>query len=552
MIISYEEFLLLSTLIWPLVLVGLIVFNHPKQILDRLIDTATLPSLLTVLFCPLETEVNLSWFLLGSTIGIDETSRTFLLFSIILWGFGSYLLRNENDKGFKLWYLITLLASLATILAKDIPLFFLSYAVMSLSSFGLIIYKRSSEAKRAAIVYLVLVILGEMILLSAMLILVNNAGTIELEHIVDREPQNILIFLFLIGFGIKAGIPLLHMAIPLSYQQMPLASVVPLAGAVLHLALYGWIKFLPLGQVSLPMWSEIFMLIGSISFMWGIFLGLLQNDPRSLLAYSSISQMGLMTIGLGMGLYNPDHWPFILSILLLYALHHSLLKGNLFLGLGLKMQVRYFLIFPALILAGLPYFGGAIVKTLLKEQTYFLPEFWSSYTVWFLTISSIGTGLLMARFLYLAMKHQPYDTTLKPLPFLSLLILSILITWFWPLELERQSLIWGAIWPILLVAGICWIIYQTPLNRYLYKLPSIPPGDIIVMLEKFWPDRDKTLDESSHAHVSHHHQQDDLTPHTNRLEVLSYNIEQFIGHWQIALTLFMLLLTGLFGLLLFS
>jgi len=546
MITAYEDLLLLSTLLWPLVLIGLIVFNRSQQNLNRLLDTAALPSLLAVFFCPLETEVNLAWLLLGSAIGIDETSRTFLLFSSILWVFGSYLLRLENDKGFKLWYLITLLSSMAAILAKDIPLFFLSYAMMSLSSFGLIIYKRSLEARRAAIVYLLSVILGEMILLSAMLILVNSTGSIELDHIIDREPQNILIFLFLIGFGIKAGIPLLHMALPLSYQQMPLAAVVPLAGAVLHLALYGWIKFLPLGQVSLPFWSQTFVLIGSTSFTWGILVGLLQNDPRSLLAYSSISQMGLMTIGLGIGLYNPEHWPLILSILLLYALHHSLLKGNLFIGLGLNMQSRYFLIFPALIFAGLPFFGGAIVKTLLKEQTHFLPEIWSSFTVLFFALSSVGTGLLMARFLYLAFKQQPYDTLVKPLPFFLLLALSIFITWFWPLELERHSSVWGATWPILLVVVICWITYHPPLNRYLHKLPSIPPGDIIILLEKLWPCKNQELDDSSH---SEHHLKDDLTPQNNRLEVIISNIEQYIGHWQIALTLFMMLVIVLFGLL---
>ena len=126
-----------------------------------------------------------------------------------------------------------------------------------------------------------------------------------------------------------------------------------------------------MGQVALPEWSLLFIAAGLGAALFGVLVGVFQEQAKTILAYSSISQMGLMTFCVGLGMAAPVLWPLCLSAILIYALHHALAKGALFLGLGIaaassnpihRKWVIAGLLLPAAALAGLPFTSGAVAK----------------------------------------------------------------------------------------------------------------------------------------------------------------------------------------------
>ena len=94
--------------------------------------------------------------------------------------------------------------------------------------------------------------------------------------------------------------------------------------------LLAWLRFLPMGEISFPGWGILCLVIGLAGAFYAVAVGLTQDDPKTVLAYSSVSQMGIMMIGLGAGMMNAEAWPACLTALLIYSLHHGLVKGGLF------------------------------------------------------------------------------------------------------------------------------------------------------------------------------------------------------------------------------
>src|SRR5690606_13621462 len=125
--------------------------------------------------------------------------------------------------------------------------------------------------------------------------------------------------------------------------------------------------------------------------------------------YSSISQMGLMTILLGAALLVPGQWPTLAAATVLYTVHHGLAKGALFLGVGVAERlgrrqphaVWMGVLWPALALAGLPFTSGAVAKaameTGLHVEAAHLAPWWEMLPL-LLSFGALATTLLMLRF----------------------------------------------------------------------------------------------------------------------------------------------------------
>jgi hydrogenase-4 component B len=172
--------------------------------------------------------------------------------------------------------------------------------------------------------------------------------------------------------------------------------------------LLGWIRFLPPGDAGLAGWGQALIAVGVTGIFFGALLGLMQPRARLLLGYSSISKMGVLTTGMGAALAWPAGAPLLISALALYAAHHALVKGALFLGLGLAERggVRPWLLgglgVLALALAGAPLTSGALAKSVLTAE---LPAE-AHHLVTVLTASAFVSTLLMARFLLLVWKGR--------------------------------------------------------------------------------------------------------------------------------------------------
>ena len=172
--------------------------------------------------------------------------------------------------------------------------------------------------------------------------------------------------------------------------------------------LLGWLLFLPVGEADLPGWSALCVAAGFFAAFYGVLVGLTQENPKTVLAYSTISQMGLMTVGAGAALTVPQALPLALAAVAVYTAHHALAKGALFLGVGVseaagggwpRVLVVVGLLPAALALAGAPLTSGAAAKAYLKTAKEPLAAPWPAVKETFLQLGAVGTTVLMGRFL---------------------------------------------------------------------------------------------------------------------------------------------------------
>ena len=152
MILNADLVLLALAPLWPLLLAVALALPLLRSIALRLVPSAALPALLVALLPSPDLELALPWLLLGARLGLDEVSSVFLVFSAILWTAGGLRLPQVGRVRFGVWFLVTMAGNFAVLLAGDIPSFFLSYALVSLAAFGLVIHEASTAARRGSCV----------------------------------------------------------------------------------------------------------------------------------------------------------------------------------------------------------------------------------------------------------------------------------------------------------------------------------------------------------------------------------------------------------------
>ena len=299
---------------------------------------AALPALLLALLAPVGSAVTLPWLLLGVHLELDAVGQLFLLFSSLIWlATGVYVAFGRGadaDSGsFGVYFLLAMAGNLLLIVAADMMTFYAGFALMGLSAYGLVL-RRSQRARRAGRVYLAFTLAGELALFGAMLLLFGAGGSLLFSDLATGPLPAGAIVLLLLGFGIKVALPGLHPWLPLTYTAAPVAAVAVLSGPMMKAGLLGWLRFLPPGAPGADSWGPLLMVLGGLGMLLGVAVGLLQRDPRAVLAYSSIAKMGLISVLFGAALANPAHADALLAALLLFAMHHLLVKSTLFLGLG--------------------------------------------------------------------------------------------------------------------------------------------------------------------------------------------------------------------------
>lgn len=511
---TFSPIFLLLVLVWPLLLAGATAVRSMRPVILQIASWAALPALLLAVFAPAYVSLDLPWVLLGAELRLEEgSSRLFLLFTALLWLISgiyarAYLSEQSGQSRFVVYFLLSMTGNLGLILAQNLMGFYLFFALMSFASYGLVVHQRSSEALRAGRVYIVLVVIGEIALFSAMLMTANSTGTADFDSVrqgfAQAEPRNLIMLLAFIGFGIKAGVLGLHMWLPLAHPVAPTPASAVLSGAMIKAGLLGWLRLLPLGEMAMVSWGKVFIFLGLATAFYGVIVGLTQKVPKTVLAYSSISQMGIMTMAVGLGLAAPGAYPEILTAVTLFALHHGLNKGALFLGVGVigscsgvqRRWVWLALWLPALALVGAPLTSGMAVKYFLKVQTVNAPGSWGIVLQTLLPWSSVATTLLVGRFLVLLFKpgkelssHQSAAGLLWPWGLL--VVASVLAPWWFvpeKLKLWSQAAVLGSLWPVLLgvvvmLAVIIWRSYQTGQPESNVE-PLIPPGDLLVPINQ--------------------------------------------------------------------
>ena len=369
-----------------------------------------IPALAAALLLPAGARLELPWLLLGSVLGVDATARLFLGFSALIWLAAGVYATWESGSGrhsgagrFRAFFLLAMAGNLWLIVGQDLASFYTGFSLMGIASYGLVVHAGGTEALRAGRVYLTLTLAGELALFAALVLIAHQAGSLTPGATELAGLDDLTLALLILGLGIKAGLVPLHVWLPLAYPAAPPAAAAVLSGAMSKVALLGWLRYLPLGQVAAPDWGALLVLLGLGSMALSIPVGLVQRDPGAVLAYSSIGKAGLLVLILGLVLMEPTLAPLGVGAVALYAAHHGLVKGALFLGLGLRQKTGHplpilgGLAFLALAMAGAPLTSGAVAKFGIKPPLAAIDWAWLHGGV---ALSAAGMVLLMLRFLW--------------------------------------------------------------------------------------------------------------------------------------------------------
>src|SRR5262249_17937729 len=149
----------------------------------------------------------------------------------------------------------------------------------------------------------------------------------------------VLFLLALVGFGTKAGFMPLHVWLPEAHPAAPSHVSAIMSGVMIKTGIYGLLRVLiSLGDPA-PWWGWALVAIGITSGILGILFALAQHDLKRLLAYSSVENIGIIALALGIGLLGLSYGSPVLAALgfaggLLHVVNHSVFKGLLFLGAG--------------------------------------------------------------------------------------------------------------------------------------------------------------------------------------------------------------------------
>ena len=427
---------------------------------------------------------------------LDTPGAMLLAVVALLWiAAGAYAFADVRGKPnaelFAVCWLLTLIGSLGVFIAADLLTFYLVYALVSIPAFGLIAHDGGAEARRAGGVYMAFTVFGEAFLLMGFVVLAaaEPSGSLRIADVMAALPgspwRDAALALTIAGFGLKIALVPMHGWIPLAYTAAPIPAAAVLSGAAVKAGVIGLIRFLPFGS-ALPGWGEALVVVGLFSAFYGLAIGITQQNPKTVLAYSSISQMGAIAAVLGMGLVSADKGTALDAAF--YAAHHALVKGALFLAIGVvaasSAHRLWRVLAPAAVLAlslgGLPLTGGALAKLAIKAP---LGE---GVVGSLATVSAAGTTLLMLHFLRrLARGSSPDTRTVAPaglaLPWLAMVLASILVPWLlYPAlsgrvaDVLSPAALQEALRPVLIGAALApglWLWGN--------RLPRVAEGDII-------------------------------------------------------------------------
>jgi len=453
---------------------------------------AVLPALTAAIVIPAGTYVDVPWLLLGTRLGLDANANVFLLFSAVLWlAAAAYTAAQQQADSkavrFRIFFLLAMCGNFGLILGQDLVSFYLGFALMGLAAYGLVVHDGTTTARRAGRIYLVMTLIAEFALLFGLTFLYWRTGSLTPDPAQLSGAGTLELALLILAFGIKGGMIGLHLWLPLAHPAAPVPASAVLSGAMIKTALIGWIRYLPLGHESLPEWGLLLFIAGAAGTLLALPLGLQQRDPKVLLAYSSIAKMGTMMSALGLALIEPGAAPAIVAVVTLFAAHHGLCKGALFIGVGVvknsaSRAALVLLALPALALAGLPFTSGALAKTWLNLALLETANSWSTLYLWLLSVAAIGTALLMARLLYLmhgyTTKSQPLSL-LPALPWLALLTTLLLA----PLVYDTAATgLLKPLWPIAVAAATALVVIRARPAALLALIGRVPPGDIVAPL----------------------------------------------------------------------
>jgi hydrogenase-4 component B len=268
-----------------------------------------------------------------------------LYFAVSLYTAG-YLQRYEGHysvRAFGLWYYILLAAIIGLFVCQDAISFFIVWEIVAISSSALVAYEwQEKENARAAYIMLAMSEGGTIAALIAVLLALSNGHSLQFVQGAGaalNSGQKWAVFgLSFFGFGVKAGLMPVNSWLPRAHPVAPGNVSALLSGVILNLGVYGILLVnLQLVPVTSVGCGVVALIVGAISALLGILYATINDDLKTMLAYSSVENIGIAVAAIGAGfVFIATHQVALAAIGLAaglyHLLNHSAYKGLLFLG----------------------------------------------------------------------------------------------------------------------------------------------------------------------------------------------------------------------------
>jgi len=390
-------------------------------------------------------------------MGIDGISLLMVLLTTLLTPISilsTWTAITDRVKGFMLFFLLLETGMLGVFLSLNLVLFYIFWEFTLIPMYFLIGIWGGERRLYASIKFFLFTMAGSILMLLAILYLGMTARTFDLLILTKNSalfaPVQVWLFLaFAAAFAIKVPMFPLHTWLPDAHVEAPTAGSVILAGVLLKMGAYGFLRFnlplFPQATLQLAPWMALFAVIGII---YGALVAYAQHDVKKLVAYSSVSHLGFVVLGIF------ALTPQGLSGAVLQMVNHGLSTGALFLIVGMLYERRHtrelsafgglwkvvpvmaaLSLIVTLSSAGLPGLNGFI-----GEFTILLGAFGSQAlgSPWFAGVAALGVILAAVYLLFMFEKvflgpvNQPENNTLKDLSLREIVtLLPLLILIFW-------------------------------------------------------------------------------------------------------------------------
>ena len=241
-----------------------------------------------------------------------------------------------------------LLAMILVVIADNGFFFLIVWELMSLLSYFLVVTEHEkAEVRYAGLFYLIMTHVGTAFIILAFLIFFQGGGSFSFEafrHPEQPLPEGMRTLAFLmalIGFGTKAGIVPLHVWLPYAHPAAPSHISALMSGVMIKTAIYALVRvyFDFLGGQFPWWWGFVVLVIGAVSALLGVMYALMEHDLKSLLAYHSVENIGIILLGIGAGMIFQTYGLTEFAALgllagLYHTINHAMFKALLFLGAG--------------------------------------------------------------------------------------------------------------------------------------------------------------------------------------------------------------------------
>ena len=314
------------------------------------------------------------------TIGIDGLSFLMVMLTTILGAISilsSWSAIQKREKEYYILFLLLQTGMLGVFMSLDFVLFYVFWEVMLVPMYFLIGVWGSERRLYAAIKFFLYTLAGSVLMLLAILAIYFNAHTFSIKAILESpnvlfslQLQRWLFWGFFFAFAIKVPMFPFHTWLPDAHTEAPTAGSVILAGVLLKMGTYGFLRFsLPMFPDATNQFRGIMITLSIIGIVYGALVCMMQKDMKKLIAYSSVSHLGFCTLGI-----------FALTPLgiegsILQQINHGISTGALFLIVGVLYERRHTRLISE--------FGGLSTP---------MPNFAAVYLI--VTLSSLGMPLL--------------------------------------------------------------------------------------------------------------------------------------------------------------